>query len=56
MPRYISRWSSDLEDEVADPLNLTVDEDGPVFTGLLDSRGNEIWRVKDPIGYIWSDE
>lgn len=39
----------------ATPLitSLTVSESDPIYTGLLDSAGNAIWRVNDPIGFVW---
>jgi hypothetical protein len=31
--------------------NIEVTETGPQWTGLLDSDGNEICRMNDPIGF-----
>jgi hypothetical protein len=37
----------------SDPLLPSVDvpEHEPSFTGLLDSRGEEIWRAPNPMGF-----
>ena len=36
--------------------DLTVDEHDAVYTGLLDSDGNAIWRTPNPIGFGRDDE
>ena len=58
MPRYVSRKPrADYDDWYEPPLtpDLTVIEREPAPTGLLDSEGNEIWRLPDPIGFVWHD-
>lgn len=60
MARYVSkppRPTSFDDDWYEPPLtpDLTVVESDPVPTGLLDADGYEIWRMKDPIGFIWHD-
>jgi len=63
MPRYIrrpvKRVRSDAEcfgwDEPPLLSTIEVSESEPVDTGLLDSDGNEIWRMKDPIGFVHHD-
>lgn len=32
---------------------LEVSERGPVFTGLYDNQGNEVYRLPEPIGFHW---
>lgn len=54
MPRYVSRRPSTFCDGWSEPqyvTNLTVVEAAPVPTGLLDSDGNEICRMNDPVGF-----
>jgi hypothetical protein len=56
MPRYVkmsTRWSTVMEDEVQD-IHLTVyEENDPIPTGVLDSDGNEFYRMKEtvPMGF-----
>lgn len=63
MPRYKSRpkgmyWSEDLQEEINYPTDITVIEEGePVEpTGLIDHNGDDICRVKDPIGFVHYDD
>jgi hypothetical protein len=59
--RYVIRPRSDgeappgsAEDTwFTDPLlpGVTVSDHEPVFTGLLDSKGEEIWRAPREIGF-----
>jgi len=54
VPRYVSRRPSTFCDSWSEPqyvTNLTVVEADPVPTGLLDSDGNEIYRINDPVGF-----
>lgn len=56
MPRYASRPPrSEMDCDAwysGSPYDsLTVVEREPAFTGLLDEKGNEIWRVPDPVGF-----
>lgn len=63
MPRYFSRpraahW---VEDEHFSPdpgpFNLpTVDDHEAVDTGLLDARGDAIWRGPNPMGFGKNEE
>lgn len=32
-------------------LQLSVDDHEPAFTGLLDDKGEEIWRAPNPMGF-----
>lgn len=58
MARYVTRAAKPLyietplwgDDEPHRP-NLTVDSHEAVFTGLIDSRGEEIWRTPNPMGF-----
>ena len=58
MPRYRTKpksyWSEDLQEEINYPTDITVIEQGaPVEpTGLVDENGDDICRVKDPIGFV----
>lgn len=54
MPRYATRpraeadcdwWANDA------PAPLTVCDHEAVDTGLLDARGETIWRMPNPIGF-----
>lgn len=66
MPRYFRKppaprsYEDDDEDYdwPSDPLitNLEVIESEAVFTGLLDSDGEPIWRAPNPIGFGRDDE
>lgn len=63
MPRYITRAAKPVYietplwgDEVGVTPSLTVDEHVPQFTGLLDSKGDEIWRAPNPVGFGKDDE
>lgn len=59
MSRYVSRRprSEDEYDWYEPPLMTSVEviEGEPINTGLLDSEGNEIWRLNEPIGFIHHD-
>ena len=48
-----ARWCDKIEMEVTDPAPVTVYEpdDEPQPTGLLDARGYELFRERNPIGY-----
>ena len=58
MPRYYTRafrpraddgWSNDIPR----PSTLDVPEHEPTNTGLLDARGDAIWRAPNPMGFLW---
>lgn len=56
MPRYATRsWTVYENDEFSEgecggfDVEIT-NEDRP--TGLLDSRGDMIWRLKEPVGFV----
>jgi hypothetical protein len=51
-------WSEDLQEEINYPTDITVIEEGePVEpTGLIDHNGDDICRVKDPIGFVHYDD
>jgi len=61
MPRYITRSYHPLyveplwRDEPHRP-QPTVDSHEPTFTGLLDSKGDEIWRAPNPMGFAKDGE
>lgn len=63
MPRYITRAAKPLYVET--PLwgdvephrpSLSVDGHEPVFTGILDAKGEEIWRAPNPMGFARDKE
>lgn len=41
-----------------DPVlpSLSADDHDPVFTGLLDARGEQIWRAPNPMGFGKDEE
>ena len=41
----------DIDDDTPLIPSLDVPEHEDTFTGLLDSRGEEIWRAPRPIGF-----
>jgi hypothetical protein len=53
--RYVSRArkprSFDIDDDTPLIPNIDVPEHEEAFTGLLDSRGDEIWRQPRPVGF-----
>lgn len=57
--KYVSRrrprasyWDDAVEELVLMPESLTVHEpEDAEWTGLLDQDGNDICRVRDPIGF-----
>jgi len=53
--RYFTRRASvQIEDDCyTDPLipNIDAPEPEASFTGLLDAKGEEIWRAPNPIGF-----
>lgn len=56
MPRYTSRAPRSFhceDDWHTDPMlpGVTVDDHEAVFTGLLDAKGEEIWRQPNPMGF-----
>lgn len=59
MARYATRPDRSAAPQACDdhypepPLltNIDVTDSGPEWSGLYDQHGNEIWRVKDPIGF-----
>ena len=56
MPRYVSlaRKQKAFDDDWYEaPLEpaLTVIENDPIPTGLLDAKGNDIYRMNDPMGF-----
>jgi len=64
MARYFIRRQSaayaplECEDEWrTDPLlpAVAAPEHEATFTGLLDIRGEEIWRGPKPMGFVWRD-
>lgn len=60
MPRYFTRPRSFcVEDDTdRDPINLgtpSVPEHVATDTGLLDVRGDTIWRAPPPMGFQFGD-
>ena len=52
--RYFTRSkpkSFDIDDDTPLIPNIDVPEHEPSFTGLLDSKGDEIWRAPRPVGF-----
>lgn len=48
----------DYMDDQDEDRRLTCEietDDGPIDTGLLDANGDPIYRVKDPIGFRFSE-
>ena len=62
MPRYFARPKAIAaeDDCVFEENSLTpdvsVDEHVAIFTGLLDAKGEEIWRAPNPVGFGRDDE
>lgn len=64
MPRYFSvkkKTALWVEDEDAwgenSPVCIpSVCEHEPIYTGLLDTKGDCIMRAANPVGFIWEDE
>lgn len=63
MPRYVARLTRSEADcdydaslyDRADRVSIEVHERNDRPTGLLDQDGNEIWCVRDPIGFRIGD-
>lgn len=59
--KYVTKprayWSDDLEAEINYPTQITVVEQGEAFepTGLIDDKGDELFKVKSPIGFVHHD-
>lgn len=56
MTRYVHRpRSHEYFDEEVESLIVSyeVDDARQIDTGLVDPLGNSIYRVQDPIGFIW---
>jgi hypothetical protein len=53
MSRYVARPRAAPDGGFDDPLipHLDVSDHRPVRTGLLDMRGDPIWRCPEPIGF-----
>lgn len=54
MTRYRIRQPRAFDDYWYEPpiiTNVSVCDHEPIFTGLLDADGNEIWRDPEPIGF-----
>lgn len=61
MPRYFVRAGSYVEDDLFDsdkPMlpHVSVPDHEPLPTGLLDQRGEDIWRSPNPIGFGRDEE
>lgn len=51
--RRASACDPDLIDWSLQLMSITVEDDlGPVYTGLCDQYGDDIYREKEPIGFI----
>lgn len=59
MPRYIKRPKATADCDYWNDGRLydsiDVPDSAPSDTGLLDSEGNTIWRVNDPIGFRFGE-
>jgi hypothetical protein len=60
MARYFTRPTAGKPVYIETPLwgdvephrpHLSVDDHEPTFTGLLDTKGEEIWRAPNPMGF-----
>lgn len=53
MSRYVAMPRPRATFDDPEPMipNLSVDERGPVDTGLVDSKGNRIMRLPEPLGF-----
>ena len=56
MSRYFTRGGHFLGDDwpsIDEPLlaDITVPDHRPVDTGLVDQRGDPIWRGPEPVGF-----
>ena len=61
MGRYTTRSPRSNGDDWAETdnpllLSLAVDDHVAVFTGILDGKGEEIWRSPNPIGFGRNEE
>jgi len=63
MARYFTKASAPKANWIADETWVdaqshvpTVADHEPTFTGLLDARGDEIWRAPRPIGFGRDEE
>jgi hypothetical protein len=60
MKRYQTRRPRQCDEETSHDLStvhhLEVFERGPVFTGLLDHRGDELWAMPNRMGFCRDDE
>lgn len=61
MPRYFTRAKrpradDDLwTDDISRPHSIEVCDHEATDTGLLDARGDMIWRAPNPIGFRFDD-
>lgn len=61
MPRYVSKgqttrsfwWDQPVNPQLPHPQVVVSD---PVDTKLLDADGRRIYRLPDPIGFVWPKE
>lgn len=54
--RYTTRpkatyWDDSVEELIINPETITVDDEDCIYTGLLDRHGNELVKMRDPIGF-----
>lgn len=58
MMRYVANGWTDDDWDHDEPLlpDVSVDESGPVRTGLLTARGEPIMRLPNPVGFGRDDE
>lgn len=63
MPRYFTRarvrprCDDDFySNDIARPATLEVPDHEPTDTGLLDHRGDAIWRAPNPMGFLWETD
>lgn len=61
MARYVTRAAREvaytIHSDQGSSFAPHLEVDGPkdTDTGLVDARGNAIWRLQDPIGFLWHD-
>lgn len=51
MARYFARPKADWDESYPLIPDLHVPDNKPVRTGVIDNRGNDIWRAPNPIGF-----
>ena len=50
--RIRQAFMMDDDGEVSMTADTVIDDDRPQHTGLLDARGNRLYRPKEPVGFV----